>query len=158
MSIRRDKQPSQSWRPHCWGYARSRSYHCGISGKKAIIYIASASPAIIWRNHGTNLRSLRQRSAIWKQYQSRAQRPAAALECQPAASARQGSGRQPAYARLRQLSAQRQSYQGLVPADRILPSLSAAERDFCFPDGRRHGIESAIAGSSNLQLRTHLFR
>jgi hypothetical protein len=58
---------------------------------------------LYWRRHGTGLRYLRQRSAVWEQHLARAQYHQAALECESAPGEGQGWGRGEAAAGLQQL-------------------------------------------------------
>src|SRR5262249_10162434 len=64
--------------------------------------------------HGTNLRDLRQRAAIWKQDQSRPQRQPPPLEREPASGARPRERRQQAGPRLHGLPEGPQSRQGVL--------------------------------------------
>src|SRR5262249_49696557 len=64
--------------------------------------------------HGTSLRYLRQRAAVWKQNQSRSQREPAPLEREPPAGARAGERRQQARSRLHRVPQGRQGRQGIL--------------------------------------------
>jgi len=94
-----------NWYFHCFGAEHAGPGPAAISlGLRAAIFDDILErDSSFWRRHGTGLRYLRQRPAVWEQHFARAQHYEAALECESAPGEGEGRRRGEADSRLQQL-------------------------------------------------------